>query len=154
VRPVTQPYYEVMPAAGINASIDDMSKYLLAVMGHRPDVIPPQVMAQLTKPLVSSPKEGRTSKWRQTRVKHPMYGMGWRIFQYDGRYPMVFHAGGLSGVRARLGFLPRQDVGLVMLWNANDSRPEVLMPMLFDKVLGLPTVQYLDKNSRSLLARH
>lgn len=154
VRPLTQPYYEVLPAAGINASIDDMSKYLLAVMGHRPDVIPPQVMAQLTRPIVASPKEGWTSKWRQTRVKRPMYGLGWRIFQYDGKYPMVFHAGGLSGVRARLGFLPQQDVGLVMLWNANDSRPEVLMPMLFDKVLGLPAVSYLDKNSRSLVARH
>lgn len=154
VRPVTQPYYEVLPAAGINASIDDMSKYLLAVMGHRPDVIPPKVMAQLTQPIISSPKEGWTSTWRKTRVKRPMYGLGWRIFQYDGKYPMVFHAGGLSGVRARLGFLPKQDVGVVMLWNANDSRPEVLMPMLFDKVLGLPAVQYLDKNSRSLLVRH
>ena len=143
-RPITQPYYNVLPAAGVNASITDMAKYLAAVMGHRPDVIPPAVMKELTKPLVRSPKEGWTSKWRKTRVKQPMYGMGWRIFQYNGNHRMIFHAGGLSGVRSRLGFLPEKDIGIVMLWNANESHPEVLMPMLFDRLLDLPEVDYLD----------
>ena len=73
-----------------------------------------------------------------------MYGMGWRIFQYNGNHTMIFHAGGLSGVRSRLGFLPEKDIGIVMLWNANESRPEVLMPMLFDRLLDLPAVDYLD----------
>ena len=143
-RPITQPYYNVLPAAGVNASITDMAKYLAAVMGHRPNVIPPAVMKELTKPLVRSPKEGWTSKWRKTRVKQPMYGMGWRIFQYNGNHKMIFHAGGLSGVRSRLGFLPEKDIGIVMLWNANESHPEVLMPMLFDRLLDLPEVDYLD----------
>ena len=143
-RPITQPYYNVLLAAGVNASITDMSKYLAAVMGYRPDVIPPAVMAELTRPVVRSPKEGATSKWRQTRIKQPMYGMGWRIFQYNGDHKMIFHAGGLSGVRSRLGFLPEKNIGLVMLWNANESRPEVLMPMLFDRLLDLPAVDYLD----------
>ncbi len=143
-RPITQPYYNVLPAAGVNASITDMAKYLAAVMGHRPDVIPASVMTELTKPLIASPKEGWTSKWRKTRIKRPMYGMGWRIFQYNGDHKMIFHAGGLSGVRSRLGFLPEKDIGLVMLWNANESRPEVLMPMLFDRLLDLPAVDYLD----------
>ena len=143
-RPITQPYYNVLPAAGVNASISDMSKYLAAVMGHRPDVLPASVMQNLTVPLIRSPKEGATSKWRQTRIKNPMYGMGWRIFQYNGDHKMIFHAGGLSGVRSRLGFLPEKDIGLVMLWNANESRPEVLMPMLFDRLLDLPSVDYLD----------
>lgn len=146
---ITQPYYNVLPAAGVNASISDMSKYLLAVMGHRPDVIPPAVMQELTKPLIRSPKEGATSKWRQMRVKNPMYGMGWRIFQYNGDHKMIFHAGGLRGVRSRLGFLPEKDVGLVMLWNANVSYPEVLMPMLFDRLLDLPAVDYLDGDAGS-----
>ena len=146
---ITQPYYNVLPAAGVNASISDMSKYLLAVMGHRPDVIPAAVMQELTKPLIRSPKEGITSKWRQTRIKNPMYGMGWRIFQYNGDHKMIFHAGGLRGVRARLGFLPEKDVGLVMLWNANVSYPEVLMPMLFDRLLDLPAVDYLDGDAGS-----
>jgi beta-lactamase class C len=141
---ITQPYYNVLPAAGVNASITDMSRYLAAVMGHRPDVIPVAVMQELTKPLIRSPKEGATSKWRQTRIKMPMYGMGWRIFQYNGDHKMIFHAGGLSGVRSRLGFLPEKDIGLVMLWNANESHPEVLMPMLFDRLLDLPAVDYLD----------
>lgn len=143
-RPISQPYYNVLPAAGVNASISDMSKYLIAVMGHRPDVIPSAVMQELTQPLVRTPKEGATSKWRQTRIKQPMYGMGWRIFQYNGNHKMIFHAGGLSGVRSRIGFLPELDTGLVMLWNANESHPEVLMPMLFDRLLDLPAVDYLD----------
>lgn len=56
---------------------------------------------------------------------------------------MIFHAGGLRGVRARLGFLPEKDVGLVMLLEHGVYPiPEVLMPMLFDRLLDLPTVDY------------
>lgn len=143
-KAVEQPYYEVKPAAGVNASIHDMSQYLIAVMGHRPDVIPPAVMDELTTPRVATPKEGLTSKWRKTRVKNPKYGLGWRVFQYNGKEEMIFHAGGQFGVSTMIGFLPGRDIGMVMMWNASESKPATLMPTLFDRALDLPKVDYLE----------
>ncbi|MEY4589776.1 MAG: hypothetical protein RL497_1852, partial [Pseudomonadota bacterium] len=37
-------YYSVGPAAGVNASIRDMSQWLLAQLGHKPDVLPPALL--------------------------------------------------------------------------------------------------------------
>jgi beta-lactamase class C len=36
----TETYYRVAPAAGVNASLHDMEKWLIAQMGGRPDVLP------------------------------------------------------------------------------------------------------------------
>lgn len=144
-KAVDQPYFETQPASGVNASIHDLGLYLAAAMGHRPDVIAPAVMRELTTPRIATPKEAVSSKWRRLRVKNPQYGLGWRVFQYDGRHPMIFHAGGQFGVSAVVGFLPGKDVGLAMLWNASEGRVTTLMPQLFDAVLDLPAVDYLEK---------
>ncbi|MBI2380347.1 MAG: beta-lactamase family protein [Gammaproteobacteria bacterium] len=144
-KPVDQPYFETQPASGVSTSIHDLGQYLAAAMGHRPDVIAPAVMKELTRPRIATPKEGLSSKWRRTRVKNPKYGLGWRVFQYDGRHPMIFHAGGQFGVSSVIGYLPGKDVGMAMLWNASEGRVTTLMPQLFDAVLDLPAVDYLEK---------
>jgi beta-lactamase class C len=41
-----------------------------------------------------------------------------------------------------IGFLPRQHVGLVMMWNSADPLPAGLLPMVFDSLLGLPHVDW------------
>ena len=37
-------YYRVAPAAGVNASISDMAQWLEALLGERPDILPPEVL--------------------------------------------------------------------------------------------------------------
>src|SRR5690606_4850832 len=58
-------YYEVGPAAGVNASASDMAQWLIAQTGHRPDVIPAPLLATLHAPLVDTPYQTRTSAWRR-----------------------------------------------------------------------------------------
>jgi len=41
-----------------------------------------------------------------------------------------------------IGFLPDRQVGLIMLWNCESAAPSGLMPMLFDRYLGLPAVDW------------
>ena len=55
---------------------------------------------------------------------------------------MIFHAGAVEGYRTMIGFLPRQHVGLVMMWNSADPLPAGLLPMVFDSLLGLPHVDW------------
>jgi beta-lactamase class C len=47
-------YYHVPPAAGVNASIRDMEKWLIAQMGGRPNVLSPAVLEELHAPLVAT----------------------------------------------------------------------------------------------------
>ena len=135
-------YYRVPPAAGVNSSIHDMSQWLIAQMGHRPDVLSQTVLDQIHAPQVATPGETRGSGWRRERLNNAWYALGWRVFDYSG-HTLVFHGGAVQGYRGLIAFLPNEDVGIVVLWNSESSAPSGLMPTLMDRVLGLPERNWL-----------
>ncbi len=141
VRP-KENYYRVPPAAGVNASIRDMAQWLIAQMGHRPDVLPPEVLAEIQAPQVETPSEIRGAGWRGERLRAAHYGLGWRIYDYAG-HTLVFHGGAVQGYRALAAFLPERDVGIVVLWNSESNMPWGLMPTAMDRALGLPRKDWL-----------
>jgi beta-lactamase class C len=134
-------YYHVAPAAGVNASVHDMEQWLIAQMGGRPDVLSPELLTVLHTPLVETERETRTSMWRRGRLNNAQYALGWRIYDYAGT-TLVFHAGAVQGYRAMIAFLPKYRFGAVMLWNSESGLPVGLMPMLLDRYLGLPEVNW------------
>ncbi len=134
-------YYHMPPAAGANASLRDMEQWLIAQMGGRPDVLPASLLAELQTPLVRTPRDVTSTPWRRGRLLDASYALGWRVFDYAGE-PLVFHAGAVQGYRAVIGFLPRHRLGLVMLWNCESAAPHGLLPMLFDRYLGLPRTDW------------
>ena len=146
-------YYHVPPAAGVNASIHDMEQWLIAQMGGRPNVLSPELLTVLHTPLVETEREKRASPWRRGRLLDAQYALGWRIYDYAGT-TLVFHAGAVQGYRAIIAFLPKYRFGAVMLWNCESPVPMGLMPMLIDRYLGLPEVNWagIDHGDSSDLA--
>jgi beta-lactamase class C len=134
-------YYRVPPAAGVNASIRDMEQWLIAQMGGRPNVLSPALLTALHTPLVETEHEMRASSWRRGRLNNAQYALGWRIYDYAGT-TLVFHAGAVQGYRAMIAFLPKYRFGAIMLWNCESGMPAGLMPMLLDRYLGLPEVNW------------
>jgi beta-lactamase class C len=141
VRP-KETYYRVPPAAGVNASIRDMSLWLIAQMGHRPDVLPEAILNEIQTPQVETPGELRSSPWRRERLLSAYYGMGWRIYDYSGN-TLIYHAGAVQGYRGMIAFLPDRDIGVVVLWNSESAMPSGLMPTVIDRALNLPARDWL-----------
>jgi len=139
--PIKEAYYHVPPAAGVNASIRDMTQWLIAQMGGRPDVLSESLLTTLHTPLVETPTERHASPWRRARISDASYALGWRIFEYAGE-PLVFHAGAVQGYRSMIAFFPERRFGAVLLWNCECALPSGLMPMLLDRYLGLPEVDW------------
>jgi beta-lactamase class C len=135
-------YYHVAPAAGVNSSIHDMALWLIAQMGHRPDVLSASLLNEIHTPQVITPGEMRGAPWRRARLTNAYYALGWRVFNYNG-HTLVFHGGAVQGYRGLIAFLPDEDVGMVVLWNSESAAPSGLLPSLMDRVLGLPTVDWL-----------
>ncbi|WP_052101109.1 serine hydrolase domain-containing protein [Novilysobacter arseniciresistens] len=129
-------YYEVAPAAGVNASASDMAQWLIAQTGHRPDVIPAPLLATLHQPLVDTPYQTRSSSWRRARLDSAGYALGWRVYDYSGT-PLVYHAGAVQGYRGMIALLPEQDLGIVVLWNGESSVPTGLLPTMLDRAVGI-----------------
>jgi len=145
VRP-RENYFRVPPAAGVNASVNDMALWAKAQLGHRPDVLSPALLADLHRPLVRTPDQLSGSAWRNERVENAHYATGWRVFDYAGE-PLIYHAGAVQGYRAMIGLLPRRDTGIVVLWNNESRQPSGLMPIYLDRILRLPAHDWVQANS-------
>ncbi|MEO5812489.1 MAG: serine hydrolase domain-containing protein [Rhodanobacter sp.] len=144
-------YYRVAPAAGVNASIRDMEKWLIAQMGGRQDVLPTALLKVLHAPAVATPGELRATPWRRARLTDAHYALGWRVYEYGGE-TLIFHAGAVAGYRTMIGFFPKYHVGVVTLWNSTGPTAGGLMPMLLDDLLGLPHVDWAGIETTSATA--
>jgi len=134
-------YYGVAPAAGVNASLRDMEKWLIAQMGGRPDVLPTALLDTLHAPGVVTPSELRATPWRRARLTDAHYALGWRVYTYAGE-TLIYHAGAVAGYRTMIGFFPKYHFGVVTLWNSTGPTPSGLMPMVFDGLLGMPHMDW------------
>jgi beta-lactamase class C len=112
-------YYRAAPAAGVNASILDMGKWVQAQLGSKPEVLSPEMVENLHQPRVKTRREMYRKQWK-TMIDSAHYGLGWRIYQV-GEEPLVYHGGWVSGFRADVAFAPRRDLGIVVLLNAESS---------------------------------
>jgi beta-lactamase class C len=139
--PIKEAYYHVPAAAGVNASIKDMTQWLIAQMGERPDVLPDKLLATVHTPLVETPSERRATPWRRARLDDAQYALGWRVYDYAGQ-TLIYHAGAVQGYRSMIAFFPKYRFGAVMLWNCECALPSGLMPMLLDRYLGLHQVDW------------
>ena len=114
---VTPNYYRIPPAAGANASIVDMSRFLLAQLGKYPQVLEPTtlkyIQGRITK---NSPAQNHYGT--RKGVGNTAYGMGWRVFDY-GRYKNFAHHGGwVKGFRSEMVFNRELGIGMVFLTNS------------------------------------
>lgn len=112
-------YYRFSPAAGVNASITDMTIWLRAMMGEYPHVIDQTLIEAVTTPIVKTKRELRRRGWREY-LEDAHYGLGWRVYDFMGE-TLNYHGGWVQGYRADVAFSPDHDVGFAMLINAESN---------------------------------
>lgn len=140
---LTDTYYRVPAAAGVNSNIKDFALWMIAQMGAMPDVLSPRLLDTVHAPLVKTPGESRRMRKFLERVHDPYYGYGWRSYDYSGHH-IVGHHGGVSGYRALIMFDPAKKSGVVALWNSNTNQPSGLEFEVMDMIYGLPFRDWLE----------
>ncbi len=120
VLPVKEAYWRVPAAAGVESDIVDFSKWMQAMMGTRPAVLPGPVLQLAHRPRVGTARLYAGSL-RQA-ISEASYGLGWRNFTYGG-LRLEGHSGAVSGYRATMIFEPATRTGVVALWNSNWGFP-------------------------------
>ncbi|MGD8176223.1 serine hydrolase domain-containing protein [Marinimicrobium sp. ARAG 43.8] len=144
-------YYHVAPAAGANASITDMARWVQAQLGRYPDVLSEDVLDTIQGPQVAT-------SYRQAHYRaHPelsniYYGLGWRMFDFGEHRHFVHHGGWVQGTRTEVLFNRKLQLGLVFLSNSeNRYAREVVY-----RFLELYTEYYREVEAPYLLqkARH
>jgi beta-lactamase class C len=114
---IDENYYHINPAAGANASITDMSRWVLAQMGHNPDVLSSELLNQLHKKVTRN-TAAQSHYGANIGATDTHYGLGWRIFDYRGEKNFVHHGGWVKGFRSEVVFNQELQIGMVLLTNS------------------------------------
>lgn len=127
---INNTYYNVAPAGGINASIDDMARWMIALLGNREDVIRKEILQQVYTPEVKAPSKNK-NYGRTQRVSHSYYGLGWRILQYPSD-TLVYHGGYVNGYRSEVALNPSKKIAICVLTNAPGIVADRSIPVFFN----------------------
>ena len=87
------------------------------MLGGQPQVFNQRVLQQLQEPLTAIPRKPSWDLWRKFRTTKLWYGRGWRMVEYE-QHKLFYHAGVVDGYRPYIAYSPKDDVGLVVLTNA------------------------------------
>jgi beta-lactamase class C len=148
---VTDSYYRVAAAGGVNSTIKDLAIWLQAQMGLEPSILSEKALELVRSPRASTPGEMRRMRKFRERINSAAYGMGWRIYDYAG-HRVIGHHGGVRGYRALIMYDPERKAGVVAMWNGSSGKPWGLELEVMDMLYGLPQRDWLELDSRPVAA--
>jgi beta-lactamase class C len=126
---INETYYNVSPAGGVNASVKDMAKWMIALLGNRPDVISKERIQEMFTPYIEANSRNRNFyKWQ--RVTKASYGLGWRVLAME-RDTILYHGGYVAGYRSEVAIHPTKKIGICVLANAAGDAIDQALPTFF-----------------------
>ena len=132
-------WYNVSPAAGVNASLDDMIQWLRALLGSNDQVLTlTDRQSMFSFDLAIQDDSDYYETWAPG-LDSAGYGLGLRIMYYKGT-KVVYHGGWVRGYRPEMVIIPELNFGFVFLCNADknelstDCVPHLLS--LIDSYIG------------------
>lgn len=146
-RLATIPYCQIdglAPAGAISSTINDMSKWVLALLNDG------KVGARQVIPLAAI-KATREPQDIVGQVHHlngeadyELYGLGWFLENYDNK-PLVMHTGGVNGYLSSVTLVPDEHLGIIILTNTDSNELyEALRWEILDAYFKLPYRNYSD----------
>jgi CubicO group peptidase (beta-lactamase class C family) len=132
------------PAGSINSNALDMANWVMLNLDKGrfggKTIISETVMNQVHSPqmVIQDPAFQAIESFPE--MFYHSYGMGWAITSYRG-HTMLHHNGNIDGFESLVSFMPRDNIGLVVLTNINGTALDyVVMFNIYDRLLGLDQV--------------
>jgi len=131
-KPKNSRYYSVSPASGVNASASDMARWLLALTGYFPEVLPQNTINAISQHAIETPRRLYKRNWID--LEKAYYGLGWRVFNVKG-HDLVYHGGYVEGFRSEIAFDPESKVGIAVMFNSNTPIASQCIPKFMSTFL-------------------
>jgi CubicO group peptidase (beta-lactamase class C family) len=153
------PYAQIdglAPAGAISSSVNDMSKWVLALLNNGKvgarQVIPAAAIraTREAQDIVGSTHhlDGETN--------YVLYGLGWEIEDYAG-HRLVMHTGGVNGYVTSVTLVPQDNLGIIVLTNTDqndffEALKWEILDVYFKKQYRNYSDQYLERYKTSTTA--
>jgi beta-lactamase class C len=123
-------YYTTLPAAGVNASISDMARFLVAVSQKNGNLFSDEAAEIIFTPKIETPLR-RTYYKNWDPIDSKQYGIGWRIIKYKDR-TIAGHGGYVSGYQSEIAVCKEEEIGIAVLTNSPNSYFSMAVPTFFN----------------------
>ena len=127
-------YYSVAAAAGVNATINDMGVWVRAHLGAFPEVLSRAMLEEIHVPVVESSTRNYFNRWEG--MESAYYGTGWRVFDMFGTR-VIHHGGGVRGFRSEMALIPKENIGMVLMINAESNIMNEVVPLFVKHILSV-----------------
>jgi len=154
------PYYEdtegVAPAGAIISNIDELSRWLIALMNEGKyggkQVLPATVLKAAMQPAIALPNAAGEALgyWE---VLNAAYGMGRQTASYRGKL-LTFHGGDLPGFHSQISFMPNDKIGVIVLVQTDHSAPlyNIISYNVYERLLGMDQTPWSQRQLQQRLA--
>lgn len=127
---ISNTYYNVGPAGGVNASISDMAQWLRTMMGARNDFISGGTLKKMYTPVVKAKTKNRYfRKWVGRSDSH--YALGWRVLNFKND-TLLYHGGYVRGYRSEVAIDRRSRIAICVLSNGPGRMVDNSVPIFFN----------------------
>ena len=124
--PISDTYYNVAPAGGVNASISDMALWLRALLTGSPAIMGDSTMQEVFEPQVKAISKNRNfRKWKRPKASY--YALGWRILTFKND-TLEYHGGYVNGYRSEVAIDRKNKLAICVLTNSPGSLSDQAIP--------------------------
>ena len=148
------PIYEdkaaVGPAGSIISNVNDMSKWLIALMNggkyEGKQVIPEAVLKATLAPSIALPNSGLENKGYKEAL-NSVYGMGRQTVSYRGHL-LAYHGGDLPGFHSQFSMMPTDSIGVIVFVIGDQSQPlyNTITYNVYERLLGMDLTPWSERN--------
>jgi beta-lactamase class C len=129
--PISDTYYNVAPAGGVNASIADMALWLRALIDDSSTLMADTTMNEIFKPQVKAISKNRNF-WRWKRPRASYYGLGWRVINFQNQ-TLEYHGGYVNGYRSEVAIDRENRIAICVLTNSPGNLADISIPEFFKR---------------------
>jgi len=129
--PISDTYYNVAPAGGVNASIADMALWLRALMDDTSTLMADTTLNEIFTPQVKAISKNRNF-WRWKRPRASYYGLGWRVINFQNQ-TLEYHGGYVNGYRSEVAIDRENRIAICVLTNSPGNLADISIPEFFKR---------------------
>ncbi len=127
---ISDTYYNVAPAGGVNASISDMAEWLKAMLGTKKNFISNKTLDKIFTPAIKAKTKNRYfRKWIGRSDSY--YALGWRVLNFKND-TLLYHGGYVRGYRSEVAIDRSSKIGICVLTNGPGGLVDNSVPMFFN----------------------
>ncbi len=149
---ISDTYYNVAPAGGVNASIADMGLWLKALLSAQGDVLSKEAMDDMLTPQIKAVSKNRNFRiWKRPKASY--YAMGWRVLTFKND-TLDYHGGYVNGYRSEVALDRKNRMAICILTNSPGKLADQSIPQFFAmRTRYIDLIDTWEKQNATLLAK-